>query len=210
MKNIFNSINYKIKKRKDRNQWKSINETYANLMVWSWKEISENAPSYFKRLDFSVQNTSGVVLEIGAGIGNMTKWLSASQDVTKIYAVDGFQEAIDFLRKYDFPKVIPVLSSVDSMQFSKNISFDFVVMCELLEHLYEDEEMKMLNNIRRNLKENSKFIISTPIGWLDDPHHVRGFSKAGLMKHVEKYYGNITKIDYTSGYSQVVIGNFKI
>jgi 2-polyprenyl-3-methyl-5-hydroxy-6-metoxy-1,4-benzoquinol methylase len=205
----FNRLLAGLQRRKDRNQWKNVNETYANLMTWSWDELAVNAPNYFARLEFSVRHATGCVLEIGAGIGNMTRWLSAEEHVKEIYAIDGFPEAIDYLRKLDLPGVHPVLSRVDALELPENVKVDSLVACEVLEHLYKDEEMHMLECVRSRLAGDARFVLSTPIGWLDDPHHVRGFSKVDFIKHVEQYYGPIAQIDYRSGYSQVAVGAFR-
>jgi hypothetical protein len=66
--------------RIDRNQWSSEKgnswETYKQLMSWSWEETKSNAPQYFERLNFCVRKCRGRVLEIGCGIGTMTKFIS--------------------------------------------------------------------------------------------------------------------------------------
>ena len=54
-----------------------------------------------------------------------------------------------------------------------------------------------------------RFVISTPVGFLEDPDHVRGFSKTQFIEHVEGLYGPIETLDYRSGYSQLAVGRLE-
>lgn len=51
----------------------------------------------------------------------------------------------------------------------------------------------------------TKFIVSTPIGFMPDPNHLRGFSECDLIKHIKKHYGIIDSI-YYNNVQQVVCG----
>ncbi|MBN1969067.1 MAG: class I SAM-dependent methyltransferase [Candidatus Delongbacteria bacterium] len=99
-------------KKIKRNQWNnkesSSLETYRKLMLWSWEETKSNAPEYFERLNFTVSKCRGKVLEIGCGIGTMARWLSKSEKVKEIIAIDAFSEAIEELKRNNLPKVIPL------------------------------------------------------------------------------------------------------
>ena len=200
-------------KKIDRNQWeaeKDANwEIYKNLMTWSWEETEKNAPPYFERLKFSVSKARGKVLEVGCGIGTMTRWLAESPEVESIVAIDAFPEAIDELVRYNLPKVTPLTISVENLQLNQPALFDTVVMCEIIEHLYPDEERKFLNGLRSYLHTETKYVISVPIGWMDDPHHVRGFSKRKFKRHLERFYGEPIEIYYLSDYTQEAWGYFK-
>ncbi|MBN1969068.1 MAG: hypothetical protein JW870_06850 [Candidatus Delongbacteria bacterium] len=68
----------------------------------------------------------------------------------------------------------------------------------------------MLNTLRLYIDSKTAFIISTPIGWLSDPYHVRGLSKRKFEQHLKKYYGAPIEIDYSSGYSQIAFGYFDV
>jgi len=204
-----NRLSRLLKGKIDRNQWLDISDTYRNLVTWSWEEIQREAPAYFNRLSYSVEHSRGKVLEIGAGIGNMTKWLVASDSVEMVYAVDGFSEAIEELKKLQLPRVSMHLFKVEDVSFPSDLKFDTFVMCEVLEHIYQDEEMSMLKNLKQNLSGETKYILSTPVGWMDEPFHVRSFDKEQFIRHVEKYYGPLIQVDYTAGYSQTAYGTFR-
>jgi len=100
---------------------------------------------------------------------------------------------------------------LENIKFDDKRKFDTVLICEVIEHIYPDEERKMLNSLRPYIDSKTAFIVSTPIGWMPDPYHVRGFSKRNFKRHLKKYYGTPKEIDLYSGYSQVAFGwfNFK-
>lgn len=199
-------------KKIDRNQWGDKDtpswEIYKKMMRWSWKETKENAPQYFNRLEFTVKHCNGRVLEVGSGIGTMTRWIAKVEDVKEIIAIDAFSDAIKELKTYNLPKVTALQMQCESIHFDDTRKFDTTVICELIEHIYPDEEKKMLIALRHYITSETTYIVSTPIGFMDDPHHVRGFSKKQFINHLKKYYGYPLEVDYSSGYSQVAFGYF--
>jgi 2-polyprenyl-3-methyl-5-hydroxy-6-metoxy-1,4-benzoquinol methylase len=203
-------------KKKDRNQWTRTEknaqnwDTYNKLMEYSWYETEVNFPAYFRGLKFCVEHCRGEVLEIGCGIGTMTKWIAQQELVTRVIAIDNSPEAIEKLRESKFLNVYPILMDLQSLNFEGCKKFDTVMLCEVLEHIYLDEEKKMLISLKPYIDKNTFYIISTPIYWMDDPYHVRGFSKSEFKKHLRRYYGEPQIIDYSVGYRQIAIGRFSI
>jgi len=198
----------------DRNQWSnkegSSRETYKKLILYSWEETKSNAPQYFQRLDFVVKRCKGEVMEIGCGIGTMTRWICKSNKVKKVVAIDASSEAIEELKTSRLPKVTPLQMQLENIKFNDTIKFDTVVICEVIEHIYPAEEKRMLNALKPYIDSETAFIVSTPIGWMRDPHHTRGFSKSKFSKHLKSYYGDPVEIDYSSGYSQAAFGYFNV
>ncbi len=183
----------------ERDQWSSTRDdnwrTYRNIMTWSWEETATYAPEYFKRLGFSVSKAAGRVLEVGCGIGSMTRWLSQSTEVDDIVAIDTSPEAIDELKKRGLPRVTPLRMNLEDIQLDIRRPFDSVLICEVLEHLYPNEELRFLDSIRSHVDSKTRFVVSVPIGWMNDPYHVRGFSKAAFRRHLRRLYGNPIEID---------------
>lgn len=197
----------------DRNQWQAqgdeVNERYQRMMTLSWEQIAAEYPAFFARLSASVARTRGRVLELGCGTGNMTRWIAARPEVTGVVAVDGFEQAIAKLKSHALPEVEPRCQPIDALSFAPHERFDTLVACELLEHLYPDEERAMRAALRPHLAEGAGYVISVPVGWLEDPHHVRAFSPRKLLRHAERHYGPVLGRDDSAGYSQVVWGRFK-
>lgn len=62
----------------------------------------------------------------------------------------------------NYPHNIQFLVSNASVLPFKDESFDGVVSTELFEHLYSKDARRMINEIRRILKTNGRFVITTP------------------------------------------------
>ncbi len=201
---------YRLYNRKiSRNQWKdpaSIH-TYQTMMQWTWKETSIKAPSYFRRLTGSIDKTHGKVLEIGCGIGTMTRWIAQRESVSRVWAADCFPECLSLLSDYRLEKVTPWLLDMDNPSLPPH-TFDCVVVCEVLEHLYPDEEIRLLHILHKHIKPDSHYVVSVPIGTLMDPCHVRIFTRRTFHRHLRRHWGIPEGTDYRSGYSQVAWGQF--
>jgi len=197
----------------DRNQWHAPSpeskQAYRAMLERTWDELGEHNPDYFARLSHSVEHATGRVLEIGCGMGNMTRWLAPRPEVESILAVDAFPQAIEQLQALGLEGVECRTMAADELKFTADDRFDTVMLCEVVEHLYPDEEMALLESIRPHLAERARFVVSVPIGWLEDPHHVRAFSLRGFQRHLRRHYGNPEGVDVSSGYSQVAWGTFK-
>lgn len=210
-------ISYRLLGRKtNRNQWARTQKNagnwdlYNKLIEYSWHETKTNFPAYFRGLKFCVEHCRGEVLEVGCGIGTMTKWIAQQELVTKVIAIDISPEAIGNLKERQIGKVWPVLMDMQRLNFERRQKFDTVMLCDILEHIYPDEEKSMLISLKTYIDENTYYIISTPIYWMDDPYHVRGFSKSEFKKHLRRYYGKPSTIDYSVGYRQIAVGRFLI
>jgi 2-polyprenyl-3-methyl-5-hydroxy-6-metoxy-1,4-benzoquinol methylase len=197
--------------RINRNQWSTDHEgrgTYLRLLDLSWEETRKEYVNYFKLLEPVVKHARGRVLEIGCGIGNMTRWLAQSDQVESVLAVDGFQEGLERVTAAKLPKVETLCALADKLQLPAGRKFDTVIMTEILEHLYADEERALLVAILPHVAPGARYIVSTPIGWMHDAYHVRGFSKRQFRKHLGRDYGEIELVDFASGYSQLAVGKF--
>jgi len=58
------------------------------------------------------------------------------------------------------------LEKQDTMPFKNNF-FDIVTMLAVFEHIESEQLVQQLKEIRRILKPNGKFIMTTPAGWTD-------------------------------------------
>jgi glycosyltransferase involved in cell wall biosynthesis/Flp pilus assembly protein TadD/2-polyprenyl-3-methyl-5-hydroxy-6-metoxy-1,4-benzoquinol methylase len=151
--------------------------------------VQTDLTNYWKRVSFISEHVHGRVLEIGAACGNITRYIAANPDVTYVYAVDQQPEYIAQLNQYGFPKVKAVCA--DLRTYSFNDRFDCVVMGELIEHLTLEEEQAMVTRLRSITRPGASFIITTPIGFMPDPDHVRGFSQEEFGLHVQRLYGSV-------------------
>jgi len=76
------------------------------------------------------------------------------------------------------------------------IKYDFVVMMEVIEHLPFDKHNWLINKIADNMKENSYFVISTPV------HYSRNEELYYPEDHINEYF--------ISDLYQLVLNRFEI
>lgn len=126
----------------------------------------------------------GEILEIGAGIGSFTHFLSKSGEVT---AIDLNPEYIERLQKLIGKKV--GFGDIErGKYFFKNKKFDSVICLNVLEHIREGREA--LSNMNKLLKPRGRLILLVPahqeaFGSLDkDLGHFRRYSKKQLLEEL--------------------------
>lgn len=165
------------------------------------------APQFYARLEAAVLACRGTVLEIGCSIGQITRWIAAEDAVKRVFAVDRDRAALAVLRAAAPPKTS--VYAAEELEPSAVGRVDTLVLCELIEHVTTRDERNLLQRYARCLSHETRFVISTPVGFLEDPDHVRGFSKTQFVEHVEGLYGPIETLDYRSGYSQLAVGRLE-
>lgn len=207
-------------------QWTGeANKVYVNghkeLISLNREETIQKYPAYFKRISPVLDFANGIVLELGCASGNITKFMNEEDSIDKIYAVDLYQMPIEMLKEQNLSKVVPICSNVVNINFGniKNFEgyFDTIVLLELIEHISLEDELLTLEKINEYIKplviedniikSGTKFVISTPIGFMPDPHHCRSFSECELITHIKKHYGIIDSISYNN-VQQTVCGYF--
>ncbi|HUT30671.1 MAG TPA: glycosyltransferase [Sedimentisphaerales bacterium] len=150
-----------------------------------------NLENYWRRVSFIAENCKGRVLELGCGCGNITRYISRNPCVTHICAVDAQSAYIDQLRAYSFDKVEAVCADVLTHKFSGK--FDCAVIAEFIEHVTLAQERQFIRKLGVVIEPGTILIITTPIGFMPDPDHVRGFSTSEFHEHIEQYYGKMVK-----------------
>lgn len=101
------------------------------------------------------------VLEIGAGRGDFSIWLAKKYKTAEIVGTDFSQTAIEIAGS----KIDETLSNLtfrvenaENLSFDNN-SFDFIISCETMEHVFHPE--KMASEMYRVLKTGGEFILTT-------------------------------------------------
>ena len=146
-----------------------------------------------KRVEFIANNAHGNVLEIGCSTGNITRYISLKKNVNSVQAIDKLPDFIDFLKGLSLNKVQAYRLNLITENLIIDYKIDCVILAELIEHITTIDEIRILENIQENLIDKAKFIITTPIGWMADPDHIRGFSQTACKIHILLFYGKILK-----------------
>jgi len=137
--------------------------------------------SYGKKLDAGllriIQNISirkgQSVLDVGSGRGEVCFW-AAGQGANAV-GIDYSKEAVKLAQKARYMQSGSIkkrtrflLMDAKKLSFSSN-TFDLVFMIEVLEHLYPEEQKRVLLEIRRVLKNDGVLLLHTaPTKWFND------------------------------------------
>jgi SAM-dependent methyltransferase len=161
-------------------------------------ELLSNSPSFnfwmYKQIKPYI---SGKVIEIGSGIGNISKYilddfqttLSDNNQTYCSYLLDKFKSH----KNFNAIRLLDVTNKSDFID-SKSEKYDTVILLNVIEHIWNDQ--KALENLCTLLSENGKIIILTPANpWL--------FSKFDQqLGHYRRYTNaSISKLVYESGLS---------
>ena len=153
---------------------------------------------------------SKIVLDAGCGTGYGPDLL-AQNGAKKVVAIDNSNEAIDFCTKnYSNPKIQFNLGNCEEISFEPK-TFDLITSFEVIEHLKSPE--KFLAEIKRVLKTDGMFILSTPNKKTypsGNIFHVKEYSESELKQlltkffsHVEILYQNYSSTMQISKYGQL-------
>lgn len=142
------------------------------------------------------------ILEIGSGIGNISKFLvSLNKNLVLTDVKESYLEHLQY-RFIGNPKVKIVLHDILSTDLSDILpsKIDTVICINILEHIKDDN--KVLENIHKILERNGRLILMVPAlkklyGTLDEKlGHFKRYEKADLMKKLGYKKFVIEKIYY--------------
>lgn len=167
----------------------------------------DSLEKYWKRVRFIANNVHGNVLEIGCATGNITRYISKNENVTSVLSVDILPVYVNFLGQLKLNKVNACVLNLIEKTLSVGYKFDCVILSELIEHITTSAEISILENMLPNLNDKAEFIITTPIGFMNDPTHIRGFSKIACILHILLFYGDILKTQNNSIQQFYVVRN---
>jgi 2-polyprenyl-3-methyl-5-hydroxy-6-metoxy-1,4-benzoquinol methylase len=173
-----------------------------------WHEQKERILDRF----FSVK-CGEIVLDCGCGSGVVAAALA--RQAGKVVAVDSNPEAIAFAKgQFHLPNLELVESTVDEISFPPS-TFDKIICLEVIEHLYEEQGLKLLSVLCRLLKPGGSFFVTTPnyrglwpvVEWLAD----RSGKVAPMERHqhVCRYHrSKLSGVLDRAGFSVDAIGTF--
>lgn len=118
---------------------------------------THNAREMGKIIEILKPYVSGCVLDVGCGDGSVTNAIGKLPSVTETTGVDISRTAISFA-KSRYHHINFKVGQVIKLPFKSN-SFDVITAIELIEHIYDTEQM--FKEFLRVLKNNGYFIITT-------------------------------------------------
>jgi len=105
----------------------------------------------------------GLVLDLGSGDG---VFCSKMPDTSVSYCVDVTETALRRLQLRKMDNLVPLLASGYELPFEDN-TFDTVLYIFVVEHLAPDNDLNMLQEIKRVLKDDGKLIYTTDTPFFD-------------------------------------------
>ncbi len=158
------------------------------------KFVYELVAKYIKKTD--------KVLEIGCGTGYGTEILSKTG--ASIYAIDIDEETIKECQKHSVQTNIKFFAYDGKKINLPEKSFDIIISFQVIEHIRKD--ISYLRNIKKLLKPNGFFFISTPNRnyrltknqkpW--NPFHIREYDSKSLSNVVTQIFPNTTIFSISS------------
>lgn len=136
------------------------------------------------------KNNKVIILDVGAGYGFLERQLTNISNI-EIHGIDTSSKAIERLKsmyKGDFK-----LGSALRLPYKK-MTFDVVLLLELLEHFQPKNSLRVLKEARRVLKKDGFLIISVPINEgiktmvelrENVSGHLRIYTEALILKELE-------------------------
>ena len=138
----------------------------------------------------------GSVLEVGAGTGNFTRWLSAMAD--RVVAVEPEPGLAEHIERLALPNVELMRSRIETLAGA--VTADMAVSINVLEHIDDDEGA--LRAIRTLVKPGGRIAVLVPAhkalyGKLDERyHHVRRYSRRDLRERMSRAGIEVERVRY--------------
>jgi len=118
----------------------------------------------------------GDVLDIGCGIGHLTRFIKAMRPHLRVWGTDCSQVAVRRASEFD-KRIKYFYSKPNKIDIDKK--FDVIIASEVLEHIENDEEFLM--EIKKYLKPDGVVVLTTPIA-------PPGKQKLCSIEHTREYY----------------------
>ena len=137
-----------------------------------------------------------VVLDIACGEGYGANLIA--QTAQRVVGVDISQEVIDFTKEhYSKDNLIFLQGSVDQIPIEGHEKFDVIVSFETIEHVNEELQQDFLKEVKRLLKSDGIFIVSTPNKLLysdmsnyRNEYHIKEFYEQEFISFLSIYFEN--------------------
>ena len=138
-----------------------------------------------------------IVLDVACGEGYGSYLLSNT--AKKVIGVDISQETVDYAKgKYINNNLEFLLGSAAQLPLNKDYFLDVIVSYETIEHISEKDQVSFLSEVKRTLKNDGIFIVSTPNKKLysDVPNynnefHAKEFYFEDFKNLLESYFKHV-------------------
>jgi 2-polyprenyl-3-methyl-5-hydroxy-6-metoxy-1,4-benzoquinol methylase len=171
--------------------------------VYEGKFMSAQAQYILRqRIEWICEQAHGVVLDIGCSQG-LNCVLLAKRGHT-IVGVDADKDAVAWARNnlLNYPALIQqriTLCAITFEEFQIDSHFDTVIAGEYLEHLDDVQLPQHLAKISSFLKQDARFVLTTPFGQHQHPDYKQIFFPYNMLKMLTPYF-TIESMQVENGY----------
>jgi len=181
----------------DQTEVRHSDAVIQRLRAAGWDTSARLFDQYWHRVGWTARQCRGRVLEIGAGMGTVTRWIASNPEVSALVALEVQPRYARILEGFAFPKTTAIQTDVlrDLEGIAAHAPFDTVVLAEFIEHITPRQELALVRALRRHLAPDARWVLTTPIGYMPDPDHKRGFSPWLFRLRSALLYGAIEERD---------------
>lgn len=104
---------------------------------------------------------SSNVLEVGCGIGTVSKLIIKATPEGQFLGCDISSKSIEFARKFN-PESHANFQVTDMSKFTSDLRFDFIVFPDVLEHIPAEQHANIFSKIAAVSKPSTKILINIP------------------------------------------------
>lgn len=160
-----------------------------------WKENYKNRKIYRRSnkyvfLDIAKKylpsDKNALILDIGAGNSGNMDYIDESNEYNNIFMLDQNSETIEKLMSQNKNAIL--YKAPARLPFN-DASVSYVLCSHLIEHLYDKQLHKLLEEIDRVLSKDGVLVINSPMLWngfYSDISHVRPYNPEILIKYLSK------------------------
>ncbi|PZU88721.1 MAG: class I SAM-dependent methyltransferase [Chryseobacterium sp.] len=140
-----------------------IKDFYNDFVSYQTKSgINERIFTLYKKMKSLGLKSSSNVLELGCGIGVMTKLLASFVKEGYIEAVDLSDKSVEFAKTKITNKNVSLFTDDVVGYFPKKKSFDFITLFDIIEHIPIELHPDLFKNLSKIADENTKILIHIP------------------------------------------------
>ena len=178
---------------------KTTNNSYLSFNKVSSTALAKWAKEHWMIYESFIDqfcNKEGDVLDVGCGSGNTTALLSMVFPHNKIVGVDMDKSTIKFAKKFNqYNKIQYYHTSLENLSEEK---FDYVIACEVLEHMKYDKQIFFVEKCLSLIKKDGFLFLTTPnsINEKVGGHHIGLLNKHEFQIFYDHFETKITNFSF--------------
>lgn len=140
-----------------------IKDYYNDFVDYQTKSgVNERIFALYKKMRSLGLHSSSNVLELGCGIGVMTRLLSSFVTTGNIESVDLSDKSVEFAKKNVVKKNISFYTDDVVNYIPKKNNFDFITLFDVIEHIPLELHADLFKNLSKIVDDKTKILINIP------------------------------------------------